>query len=368
MDSWYSGNPITQLAEENGIKTLPTDYDNHWIYQADGSELSEAEYEALEEYGSLFQAYVTEANNELDEDISIQMLLDSILAEEAVSATEKRMILYLLNSIIEHEYAADLNQLSLFSLEMGLEFGGGDVIFPGGYHQIVEVLADGLDIRLNEVVEQVTYGDDGVVVTTNQGRFEGDRAVITLPVGVLKRGQVQFSPALPREKQDTIQTLQMGLLDKVYLRFPHIFWPKEPELIGYISSREGEWSEWLNIAHYIDVPILLAFNAATFARTTETWSDEQIIEGAMTTLRTLFGSAIPDPAGWQITRWAADPYAFGSYSYLPPGTDEEAIAALAAPVASRLFFAGEATTSDYQATVHGAYLSGIRAAEEIGDI
>nr|WP_287045270.1 FAD-dependent oxidoreductase [Herpetosiphon sp.] len=38
---------------------------------------------------------------------------------------------------------------------------------------------------------------------------------------------------------------------------------------------------------------------------------------------------------------------------------------LAQPIAGRLFFAGEATERTYPSTVHGAYLSGLRAADEV---
>ena len=41
---------------------------------------------------------------------------------------------------------------------------------------------------------------------------------------------------------------------------------------------------------------------------------------------------------------------------------------LAQPVDGRLFFAGEATNRQYFGTVHGAYLSGVRAAKELLEI
>ena len=368
--SWIHGvtrNPITQIAKDNHIKTLDTDYDNHWIYDTDGNELSVAAYERLEEYTQGVEEYISGTIEELDSDVSIQSLFNTIQAEENLSAAERQAILYLLNTMIEHDYAADINELSLLSFDEGYEFGGEDVIFPEGYDQIINVLAKGLDIRLNQIVERVDYSDAGVKVKTDQGNYEGDRAVITLPLGVLQSGDVQFSPALPREKQNAIRDLGMGLLDKVYLRFPNVFWPKDAELIGYLGENKGEWAEWLNMAYYTDAPILLGFNAATFARKTEAWSDQQIVDSAMTALRTMFSSNVPDPLEWQITRWATDPYAKGSYSYLPPGTDGNSLEALAEPVADRLYFAGEATSLEYQATVHGAYLSGVRAAEEIWD-
>jgi monoamine oxidase len=79
----------------------------------------------------------------------------------------------------------------------------------------------------------------------------------------------------------------------------------------------------------------------------------------------MFGKTVPEPAAFRLTRWASDPFAFGSYSYLPPGATGTDRDALAEPVANRLFFAGEATHRQYPATVHGALLSGERAAKRI---
>ena len=369
--SWIhgvSGNPIAKLAKGNDIKTVETDYDNIWIYRANGNELTNAEYDDFEEYESTIEAYIANAIEELDEDVSIKTIVDAALDDEGVSAKEKQIILYLLNTIIEHEYAADISELSLFAFDEGDEYGGEDVIFPDGYDQIIDILAEGLDIRLDEVVQRVDYQGDGVSIQTDQSVYEGDRAVITIPLGVLQRGNIQFSPTLPAEKQAAIRNLGMGLLDKLYLRFPSIFWDKEADLLGYQGENKGEWAEWLNIAHYTDEPILLGFNAATFARQVEGWSDQQIVDSAMTVLRNIYGANIPAPLDWQITRWADDPFSWGSYSYLAPGTSSKTLKTLAKPVDSKLFFAGEATSSDYQSTVHGAYLSGIRAAKEIWDV
>lgn len=73
---------------------------------------------------------------------------------------------------------------------------------------------------------------------------------------------------------------------------------------------------------------------------------------------------IPDPGATLITRWAQDPWALGSYSYLPVGSSPDDRRALARP-AGRLVLAGEATSVDHPSTVHGAVLSGRRAAEQV---
>ena len=76
-------------------------------------------------------------------------------------------------------------------------------------------------------------------------------------------------------------------------------------------------------------------------------------------------STLPDLVDWRITRWRADPWARGAYSYLAPGTSSTTRRTLAQPVDARIFFAGEATDLDHPATVHGALASGRRAAAEV---
>jgi polyamine oxidase len=76
---------------------------------------------------------------------------------------------------------------------------------------------------------------------------------------------------------------------------------------------------------------------------------------------------LPEPTGFLVTRWRQDRFALGSYSYLAVGSTPEDRSVLAEPVGERLFFAGEATHREFPATVHGALLSGRRAADEVID-
>ena len=79
----------------------------------------------------------------------------------------------------------------------------------------------------------------------------------------------------------------------------------------------------------------------------------------------MFGNRVPKPVDYQITRWASDPFSLGSYSFNALGSKPKQRRELAQPVDARIFFAGEATEEDYFGTAHGAYLSGLRAAEEM---
>ncbi len=76
----------------------------------------------------------------------------------------------------------------------------------------------------------------------------------------------------------------------------------------------------------------------------------------------LGGSFANRVAPLAVTRWAADPFARGSYSYAVPGhSDDRAV--LAAPVENRLFFAGEACSRGDYSTAHGAWRTGVAAAD-----
>ncbi len=62
--------------------------------------------------------------------------------------------------------------------------------------------------------------------------------------------------------------------------------------------------------------------------------------------------------------WQRDPYSRGAYSYVPvKGLEDQR--ALSQPLDGTLFFAGEATSIGHIGTVHGAIMSGQRAAAEI---
>jgi monoamine oxidase len=102
---------------------------------------------------------------------------------------------------------------SLFNWDQDEGFDGDNELFPGGYGQIADGLARGLDIRLSMPVVGIEYGDRGVVIKTQQNTFTADRVIVTLPLGVLKRGLMNFSPGLPEQKLTSIRRLGMGTLN-----------------------------------------------------------------------------------------------------------------------------------------------------------
>jgi monoamine oxidase len=123
------------------------------------------------------------------------------------------------------------------------------------------------------------------------------------------------------------------------------------------------WTEGFALENTTGEPVLAMFNAGAAARELANQSDTAVIVSALAVLRQMFGR-IPEPKSALRTRWGQDPFAFGSYSSLRQGSSPTDIAALAARF-GRLHFAGEATSRQHMATVHGAWESGLRAANQV---
>ena len=366
--SWIHGiknNPMTDLAKRFGANTVPTDYENGILFDSDGSEISDSEYAEIENLFESIYEEVAAMQEETDDDTSLQQAFDEVIAERNLSNDELRKLQFYVHQETALEYGADPADLSLWEWDQDEIFGGKDVVFPNGYSQITNGLAQRLDIRLNEKVTRISHGADGVEVETSSGVFGGEKAIVTLPLGVLKQASVKFEPSLPASKQSAIDRLAMGVLNKVYLKFPKIFWNEEIENFGYLGETLGEWSDWMSFVPYAGAPVLMAFHGGAKGFAIEELSDDAIIAGAMKTLRVIYGDAIPEPEGFLITRWGKDPFAFGAYSHIPPFASGDDYDALFEPVDDVLYFAGEATSREYPATQHGAYLTGVAAADEI---
>ncbi len=366
--SWIHGvndNPLTRLADQVQAVRLETSYDRSVTYSSDGEELTEQQSKQLSRLqGRLRKALL--AAQDASNDVAIQKVVDRLANEMEADPETVRLLNFIVNSEIEQEYAGSAKRLSAHWYDSAKTFDGEDVLFAKGFKVIVDLLSKDLDIRTGEIVTDVDWSNGTTVrVITRKSEFTADKALITLPLGVLKSASVKFTPALPEATANAIAKLEMGVLNKCYLRFKEVFWEKNVDWLEFIPQRPGEWTEWVSFARVAKKPILLGFNAGERGRQIEAWSDQQIVDSAMETLRGVYGDQIPDPIDFQITRWASDPFAHGSYSFNSVGSHPKMRKQLAKPHRGKLYFAGEATEQDYFGTAHGAYLSGIRAADEI---
>lgn len=266
----------------------------------------------------------------------------------------------------EEQYGVWIADLDAHGLDDD-ETDGDEVVFPEGYDRLASGLAVGLDVRLNAPVTRVTWAEDGVAVDSAAGRFAADRAVVTVPVGVLQSDAIAFDPPLPASVADPLAGLQMNRFEKVFLRFPERFWDADVYAIRRQGSAGDWWHSWYDLTALHGEPTLLTFAAGPCAAEVRDWSDEQIVASVVASLREIYGDAVPDPEHAHLTRWQDDEWARGSYAYLRVGAEPADHERLATPVGGVLHIAGEATWQEDPATITAALCSGHRAAERILD-
>ena len=100
-----------------------------------------------------------------------------------------------------------------------------------------------IDIKLSHVVSEIDYSDvSGVTIKMADGSsLTSDFVICTIPLGVLQSGSVKFTPGLPAAKLEAMKHLKMGLLNKLFLEFPTVFWDEAVEIIRYVAETKGLW-------------------------------------------------------------------------------------------------------------------------------
>ncbi len=364
--SWIHGpedNPITPLAAKARARTFVTQDANEAVYDVSGRLIPKSVVSQSEEHYNALLKQIAELTDAEDQDISIAEAIRRIDAAEL----QDLLIQYQLAAYMEFETGGPIEKLSARSWADDRSFAGEDVLFPNGYDAVINLLAKGLTIKLGQVVTQIAPTNAGVTVTTNQGSFTGQCAVVTLPLGVLKQKRVTFNPGLPAPMMAAIDRIEMGTVNKVALRFPKAFWETEVQFFGFTSQTKGKYPYFLNAHTFTAANALVTFGLGNYGLAMESQSNQQIEADVLETLKTMFGK-VEQPEAVLVSRWTADPFTGGSYSYPGVGATPEDFAALAEPIADRLFFAGEHTIHQYRASVHGAYLTGIREARRIKDL
>jgi monoamine oxidase len=365
--SWIhgvNGNPITALADQAGVARVPTSYYHGLSLGPEGQRIDLTG--AMEAAETLVSA-ARDAAGQRETDISLADAVRSSPGWQQADAGTRRLTRHFVNGTVEQEYAGVWSETSAWHVDSKEEFGGPEVMFPGGYYQIADHLTGRFTVRMGQTVSALAPTTEGVEVSIAGGpTLAFDHAVVTLPLGVLKSRSVRFARPLHPQRQEAIDSLGMGLLNKCWLRFDRVAWDADVDWIEWLGPRDGHWAQWINLARATGSPVLCAFHAGDQAREIEALDDDATLAAAHEAQKAIFGTGFPAPLAAQITRWSQDPFALGAYSFHATGTSPATRKALGGTDwDGRLIFAGEATSADYPGTAHGAFLSGEAAARTV---
>jgi monoamine oxidase len=360
-------NPLLDMLKQLGVDPPVTNWDSLQVYDEQTGLISSSTLDGAE---NTFQHDLDTIGHTIaglaNENVSLASILEPLLQQDFQTAAQLRLLNFLVAYYIVNDDAAELADLGAYDFASNAPGPSENEVdqLVGGFDVLTSSLARGLAIQLNEPVQRVTYDQDAVTVVTAAATYTAAAVIVTLPVGVLRSGSVVFDPPLPSAKQQALAQIGFGTFEKAILVYDHAFWPTTTTAFGYASATEDPSPLWIN-AQVTGAPALVAMFTGNGARHAASLSDADLRALVTGQVSKMFGSASPPPIAMIRTSWTTDPYSLGAYTYPAVAPVADAIAALAAPVGGRVFFAGEATDPDWYSYTQGAYLSGIRAANEL---
>lgn len=324
----------------------------------------------------LMEAYQTERDpsNPLNrpEDMSVA----AWLYEQGMSSRLHNIA----DCIIAKTFGANLHNMGIKELalqESSWDYGHDNYKFEGSFGVITDFLKKNLkpdeEFKLNWKVTRVEYDDEkknkARVFGGPDGKqvIEADYVIVTVPLTILKDGDIKFSPELPLGKRTAIQKIKMDAGMKLFLKFNKKFWPSTLDLVFADHPLISQF--WMVNENGKDF-VIVGFTTAEKARLCSKLPEKEVIASFLKLLDTAFGKpgdttpATNSFKAFIIKDWTKDPNIRGAYSYPTPHT-AGLRAMLAEPVANRLFFAGEATNTKTTSTVQAALESGQRVVAEI---
>jgi monoamine oxidase len=271
-------------------------------------------------------------------------------------------------SFVEGYHAAHADRISALALRAadGEQESHQQARIGSGYDAVAMWLRAGIaepqSLRLATIVREIRWRRGAVEVVTARETLRAKAAIITVPAAVLKENAIRFDPELA-DKQRALERIEVGHVVKIVFRFRERFWQRD---FNFVHTSDRWMPTWWTPAP-VRAPLLTGW-AGGHAADALLAEGERMTDRALDAMARAFG--VPrqtiDAAlvGTWTHDWQRDPFSRGAYSYAGVG-GSGAHAALAKPVQSTLFFAGEATSGDETGTVSGAIASGVRAAREV---
>ena len=263
------------------------------------------------------------------------------------------------------------------------------------YSDIVESIFNEIEksewqdfIRFNHVVNEIGHSEEKgqiKVSCENEEIFYADIVILAVPIEVLKSfvSNDKIKPKLAKEKIESIRKFLLGQITKLFVKF------KNPVDLEINCIRFYPSSKFYDVMRQISkVPPSEAYATLyglSRVNKSEWWllwlsteltiqlresNREVFIENLFETLNVNYGLDLKvDLSEFYSSDWTTNKFFRGTYSYLPLGTTENDIENLLKPVfyddGTALLFSGEMSQPKFYSTTHGAYLSGIREAEQV---
>lgn len=369
--SWIHGienNPIWDIVQKQHIETVVFNYVETEFFHENGIQFSESEKKEFLKYTNLIQ---TRLNHKEFKSTSLLDGVGAILKNVDKSSKhfkwhelEKILIAYF-KRIANDPFATEYDQLCANFQHYEGYFEGDEVIFPKGYAQILEPLAQDLNIVTNCQIKSIECLNDAVrLMDQNNKVYEASQVVVSVPLGVLKNKDIHFIPALASDYLTAIQTIGFGSFNKVFVELEEsLNLQIDSKANSFFFNKGDTWFNLLDLSKIYHKPVYLIIFGGELSAFIDRASDEEvrhyIEENAPLALKSKFENI----KQLVITRWGADEFSHGSFSFPAVNHSPDLVKTLNQSIQNQIYFAGEHCSLNYAGTVHGAYLNGLEVAE-----
>ncbi len=343
-------NPLVEIADSLGIT-----YDRepwHWDLSCSGRWASEAEQRDYDRFFATARRALARAV-ESGRDVA---------AADVVSRDSRWTPAF--DHWVSLETSADPDQVSAVDL-VAYNDTNEDWEVVDGYGTLIARLGADIPVELNAAVEEIDWGSRAMRITTRKGAITATKVIVTVSTGVLGANDVRFSPPLPAWKSEAIAALPLGNHNRIYLLFDRdVFGSDRPTGVVGVPVAGEPMAFWIGPPGH---NYAMGSTGGRFATWLERAGVAASVATARETLESFFGASITKHVvGHRVSAWGGDGWVKGAYAAARPGQSHMR-SELARPLEERLFFAGEATSSEFFATAHGAYLTGASVGEQVAE-
>ena len=229
------------------------------------------------------------------------------------------------------------------------------------------------NVQMNTPVTSINYGSDPIALTDKSGNIiQADKVIVTVPVSILKGGDISFSPALPGTMTNSLANIGMDASIRVVLDFKKNFWGENTGFIWggttgpqYFNAGVGRSENFRTLSITINGPKATELSALGPDMISSILAELDAVYAGQATLyirRDINTNQILSI----IEDWSKEEFIKGGYSYPLVNATNDDRKNIGVPINDKLFFAGEATDVNGDAgTINGALASAERVVEEV---
>lgn len=364
-------------------------------------------YYFLKYNNSYEENYDDDKLNYFDWDVTVKEIIDEYISYSNITGLNLTLFNVEVEFTFTSDYAGNTTELSMVGTYEYADYDGPSYyayrrslnskrvnVKQGLGNLAIEYANPVMDrVQLNSVVKSINYSLDPVEITYELNGVEtvvkAATAIVTVPVGVLKAGDINFIPALKdgamydqgpySNKEYALEKIGPGKILHCALYWENmteIFWPDTNEFFEFEAPEEylqGRFTLWVNFYKFNgNKPVIMGTVNGDHVDNMMNMTDEEVAAEAVAKLRSVFGASVPDPTKFIVQNWLKDEFSKSAYSYnIVDGFYPRAT--LSRPLPGdieegnleddmRLHFAGEATSEYWYGSIQGAVFEGDRAA------